>query len=494
MKKLSIFILAIVLCLPAYLSARSTTGFDTLTDYRPVGELRLWTFVKDDSTIGTLISTIVAEDKINEIDAIIINQRLSLDYNKIGTPYKMSITNDHLVSLAGHYLGDRMNLVINDQNERMEMTREGTNLSGFYTRDGNKIDQERKLASDIFAVESNFLDLYELYWASKDLTSGMTVSDTLYMFQTMTVTPLEATVTDFVRIRLYNEVFDSVFVINYTQPDEMIHYVTADKRLVKAIIPNQNTKAYLDLVKAPPQKSSSTNQTKQFSINKSPMKISISILIYFFIGMLTFIFLAKKIYNQANIYLALVVGAFSYLIIIFTQNPIVTYLVENIFVPKVISGGESPFIWGALPALAVGILQEPLKLLALYGLATWGGFNKKYYLALGALLGIGFAVAEAGYLANGVDSSLLFGLLLIERASIIIFHVISAAIYGHMLLKSIKSVLSALLIAILINFSLHYLPVFLQTRIATQDLMTVLFALISIFYLLGAMIYFKKND
>ena len=63
---------------------RTVPGRSSLEAHRPLGEIRIWTFVQDDSTIGTLRSQIVDKTSIEGTPGYVIEEQLNLDFTRVG--------------------------------------------------------------------------------------------------------------------------------------------------------------------------------------------------------------------------------------------------------------------------------------------------------------------------------------------------------------------------------------------------------------------------
>ncbi|MCH7689786.1 MAG: hypothetical protein IIA17_01915, partial [candidate division Zixibacteria bacterium] len=227
-------------------SQRVAPATENITDYRHVGEMRVWTFVVKDSSIGQLISIVKDELDFAGVPALEIQQNLQLDYNKIGAPRKLQIKGSQYITKRGEYLGSNLEIIVNGQSEKIELERDGNFIKGYMTRSGREIDQETELPPTMFAADRQFLDQIEMLLATRDIKVGESIFDSFFVPQTMYIEKISAFVESFDLITLYNEVRDSLFVIQFSRPQEMVVYFSADKRLLKAELPNQNTKIYLD--------------------------------------------------------------------------------------------------------------------------------------------------------------------------------------------------------------------------------------------------------
>jgi hypothetical protein len=155
-KQIFVLLLASLFVCPGLVAQRVLDKAPSVEKFRPIGEVRLWTFVVKDSAIGRLISTVSGRKKVDGIDGVTLTERLNLDYNMIGSPMKIEIEGDHFVSLNGYYLGDKRTITVNEQTEKQEVERDGDRIEGYFTRAGKKNDQEMACPEATFAIENNF--------------------------------------------------------------------------------------------------------------------------------------------------------------------------------------------------------------------------------------------------------------------------------------------------------------------------------------------------
>lgn len=486
MKKSIFFILFLFLTGQSSILSREISGSDKFIDYRSLGEIRAWTFIVKDSTIGTLISTVKDEIEINNIDGYLIKEKLKLNYEKTGSSLKMNIESEHYVDSKGFYLGDKMQLKINDQDEKLELERSDEMLKGFTTRGGNEIDQSHTFKKNGYAVENNFIDQYELFLAMRDIKVGDIIEDSIFIPQSMTMGNIKAEVKDFINLRVYNQVFDSVFVIQYSEPQEQTHYFTLDKRLIKAVIPAQDLKIYLDVVTKLPEA-----LTKSVASKRSILDMVIIYFIYLIAGIISLLFFIKDGYRWSLSYISLFIGGIIFIIIIFTQIPLQIKLMNNLFIPRVKLGG-SPYFWGMLPALSAGAIQEILKALTIILIIKVSRIKGYKYIIIGAMCGVGFGIVEACYLVGGADSSQLFSISLLERGFMILFHTTSGALLGYAYSVSLNKLSIFAVLMIIVNSIFRYLPVFVQFQSAPPEMLSILLAFISMGLLFFTMLLFKK--
>ena len=469
---------------------RSLQAAPDFESYRPVGDIRGWTYVAKDSAIGQLISTIKQEIEIDGIDGFEMNQVLQFDYNKIGTDRRQRIRSSHYVSRTGAYLGDNMVLDLNDETEELELERDGDKLKGYYTRGDNKIEREIEYDRNGFAADILFLDMYENFLAMRDIKVGDTIYDSVFVPQTMLVEKVQAYVEHFGLVTLYNQVRDSVFLIRFTQPQVMIFYFSPKKQLVKAEFLAQQMKAYLDIAR---RVSPEALGAPSFGFTRFVSLIP-NYGVYLFIGVLALFFLAGHQTRNPNLYVFILVGAAGYIIAVFTQVPFQTYLAESVFLKKV-SGGGSYFFWAIVPALPAGIIQEFIKLGIILGIRKYLKTERSGLLVFGAAAGAGFGIAEASYIVSQLPTAPVWSIALVERGFFILFHATTGVLLSLILFKNtIGRRLILLVTVILANCILRYLPIFVQSGSTDAKLIYILIPIIPILLLAYSVHLIKANQ
>ena len=183
-----------------------------------------------------------------------------------------------------------------------------------------------------------------------------------------------------------------------------------------------------------------------------------------------------------------------YLIIPFTQIPLQEFLFNEYFIPHVLEAGESALTWGILPAITAGLIQEILKFIAILVLIKFIFTKKMPHITSGVLVGLGFGLIEATYLASGTPSAFLFSVNLLERIFLIIFHVAAGACIGYALKKGLKEAIPFLLLTIILNSSFRYMPIFAQSKTLTPELLGILLAFISISFVTLILFLTKREN
>ena len=296
-------IISFILLIATVSAAREHKKVNHFYEYRPSGEFRLWTFIVEGTVIGELRSTVKDEKSIDGETAISVEEKLNLDYTKVGGQLKMDYSNNMFFTGSGLFLGLNSKLEINEVKGGLDLKRDGEYLTGISIRGENEFDENVSFNRDKFAIENNFLDQYELFWAMRDFKVGDIIEDSIFNWQSLSYSKLIAKVDTLDYKSLYKKLYDSVFVIVYQQPLEQIHYFTHDNRLVKAIMPTLNQKVYLDAVRVPSQSDMNRIPARGASI----METIFAFLIYLGFGFFSIIFFIKQGYRSLVTYLFFII-------------------------------------------------------------------------------------------------------------------------------------------------------------------------------------------
>ncbi|MCK4462431.1 MAG: hypothetical protein KAW46_11545, partial [candidate division Zixibacteria bacterium] len=330
-------------------------------------------------------------------------------------------------------------------------------------------DQQYHFSADGFAADVYLLDMHELFLAMRDIKVGDTISDTMFVPQIMQKQYVEATVNMFVNKQVYKgALFDSTFVIVYSQPQRQAFYFTPDKRLVKVEIPSLQLKAYLDIVRVfDVGASEETDHALGGFVARLPVFTA-----YLILGLASLVFFAGRAYRRPVTWLAFLSGGVAYLPVIVTQMPLQMYLVERLLIPG-IAGGGSPYFWGLFPALTTGVTQELLKvgLILLFGILA--KLRTDRMVIIGAVCGAGFGIVEGCHLAMLAINVELFSWHLLERGFMILFHTTSGALLGYGLAAGFTSRRLMLILSTMILFDafLRYLLVFVHQNVINVQMM-----------------------
>jgi hypothetical protein len=454
---------------------RSVARSSSFTAYRSMGEYRLWTFISRDSVVGTLVSTVSENTDMGGTPGIVINEKLSYDYHKIGSALSIELQSKHVVSPQGYYLGDDMNLTVNDQTSRVFLNREGSEISGYFTRGSEKIPQSVPFPQTGFAWDANLVDQLELFLAMRDLKVGDTITDSILEPQAMIISPVRMIVERFGNIRLYNQVFDSAFVIHVVEPQESRAYFTPDKRLAKVEIPGTSTKIYLDAVRKA-SASSVAKPSAAITLGRILQAIPSFIIYLIFAALSVFLFVAKG-FKKHSAYLAFAAGCVLFWTIPFIQVPVQQLLMKSVVFPEV-TGGGSIFVWSILPSLLTAVMQVVVLLFGLIGVAWWRSAKTSDLAVIGAFCGAGFGLLEGSYVSLISSAAPVASLALLERAFMILFHATAGVLIGVAYMRGLRSAMAAAGLMIMANFVFRYSPIFVQQKIVSVQVMYFVFAFV----------------
>jgi len=484
--------LIIFICLMFSVSAqaqRSTQASKSFNDYRPIGETRLWTFLLKDSTIGQLISTVEKETKINGESGYALNDRIYLDYGKVGNPVIIDVSGQHYVSSNGKYLGNDLKFIINTQEERLNFKKDNDNITGFVTRLGEEVDFEISCPENRFAIDNNFMDHYEAYLAMRDLKVGDTISDSIFMPQTGLMGMIEGQVVGYSWQQLHKTLFDSVFVIRLTSPQNMEMFFTPDKKLLKVNIHSINMRIYLDAIQQRPE---SKLQVSSFTL-KEFIKLLPAYSVFIIIGFITaLLFFSRKLLSRFGL-ISFCIGLLSVSIVIWVQLPIQNYLFKLLYAPS-IAIGEASFFMGLMTIIPAGIIQEGLKIICILLVLTLLKSKRDNSILIGILFGVGLGIAEASYLVSIVPPQEIFSWGLLERVSWIMFHVISGALIGWAYYNGKGKLILTLGITMLLNIILRSLPFLSPIDILPIEMIVILYAIIVLIFLSVSLFIIKKQS
>jgi len=459
----------------------------SVTNFRPIGESRIYTIMVKDSVMGHLKSTIKKRVQVDDVNGVAIEQELLLDYTLIGGDRKISIVGQHFVSDRGYYLGDNKIITSQGRSETLKLSRTGERIAGSFTRGGNPVELSEEVPSNTFAFDNNFFDQLELIIAMQRLEVGETIEQDIVEPQSLLRSRLKAVVEGFEYMRLHKTLADSVFLINVFEPQPMLLYFSKSRRLLKTEIENQKMTIYLDRVISPPAKSGRRTQI-------GLMEVLLNIPGYFvnlILASLAALFFIGRGCRWRATYLAFGGGVLLFAAIPVTQIPLQNFLMEQIFIPGIKAGG-SPFLYGILPSLAAGVIQETLKLAAVLGIIRILKVKSYQFLAIGAVIGAGFGFVEACYLNTMIGSFVLVSMVLVERISFFLFHVTSGAMMGLSQSVSNGRLAVTITITIMFNTLLRYLPLFVRQQSVDLKLMYLIMAVLVLCLLMLALFRAKS--
>lgn len=464
---------ALLICSPVIQaqSDRRVTASISIESYRPLLEQRIWTFSYRNQTLGHLVSLVKEKSIIDGQQAIVLQQKLELDYAAAGTERKVFIEGQHLITLDGRYMGDRKDIIINDKKERFEFTRRDDLVEGFFTREGNRFERTASMGGTEHAWDANFFDQLEILLAGYDLVTGAILTDSVYVPRTMLVEQIRGKVEGFLRVELWKNRFDSVFMIRFSEPQEYLCYFTPDKRLVRADIIGQEIRVYQDAIilpRAAPQKRTVTTAVqKQIPPASSrPLWVRIIAVIphalsYLIFASLALLLLSRpKEIRSRNGLLAIALGFFASILILLAQTHLLEGAIFHALALKVQEGG-SLLLWGLLPAILIAAVQDLSMLGSLFVLKFSRALTGMRLVYIGTIVGAAFGFGEAIYL-SWISNFSLFSTAILDRGMFILFHALSGCLYGLAFNRGKSATILTFVIILLVHAFLRYLPILVQ--------------------------------
>ncbi len=479
---------ACLLAIPGLVQAqRAVPGRSSVEAHRSMGEIRIWTFIQDDSTIGVLRSQVAGETEIDGISGYVIEEELTLDFTKVGQVSQIQVTGEHYIAADGSYLGDDIRVTVGERTGQLEMERDGARIVGKGRSGETSRDIDVPFAPGGFAIDNYMIDQYELYFAARGLREGDKIEDTIFVPRDQLTTVIKGEVVGWQWQQLWRGVLDSVFYVQLTQPATMQLFINRDLSLRKLYVPSQDLRVYLDVVTVQEQA-----QVESFGLSKIVTLIP-HCLMYLVIGFVAILLFAGAQLRSPTVWLAAGVGGVSFVIIVLVQFPIQNYLFENVFGPRSGAG------WSALPAaflavLPAGIVQEGLRLLGVFVMDKWRIIGRSRLPAIGAAIGGGMGIVEACYLDSVVPEALLFDWAFLQRILFIFFAATAGTFIGYGYRRAGTALWKWLLIALVLNVLLRLLPVFAQLRVMDSGLIYLTTGFIVVVLMLVGVMVLRREE
>jgi hypothetical protein len=471
-------------------SPRTIKGVSRVEDFRPVGDRRLWTFVSKDSVFGQLVSGVKEKTVVDGEEALVLEGGMRVDFRQMGGQAVSAIHSEYKVSVQGCFLEDNLTFQLpENRSEEYRFSRKGTSLEGYYTRGGTNVEQTIPWPKPYYAFDGNFVDQLELYLATRDLTEGAYISDTLFVPQLLSFTSLTAQAGAVEWRELWKGKFDSVIGIHFTEPQRMSAFMTLDHRLIRLDFPGQQYRVFQDVVKQAPVPGQPAATPKE-----APQRGTISYIAlaaqYFAYGVvaaLVLLLVAAKAYRWPDSYVGLLFGAIVFGLVLITQIPAQKFVVTKILIPG-LRQGDTLYFLGLLPALVGGIVQECLKLLGIYAVQYHRQPSAMRLVLVGGFVAAAFGVAEACYL---VEPTTLLSWQLFERSSRICYHIASGVVLGVALGSESQKKIALFGGLVTINSLMLYLPVFAQRALFSPRSLHFALAGIALLSLMAAVVLSK---
>ena len=435
----------------------------SMSDYRPMDNLRVWTFTYQAQDMGRLVSFIDGETEINDRPAIRIDRKFTMDYKLLNESRQVEIEGSSFVARSdGTYLGDDIRVTTDTVSERLKLEVDDRTVGGFFTRGGTEVERSLPWPADAYAWDANFVDQLEIFLPFQPISVGAEFVDSVFQPQSLLWTRVAGYCDDYYYMEIYRNKFDTVYAIHLTEPMPMDLYYTPKRELVRADFLAQAIRVYQDLnAKAQPEGESRSAPTPPL-VDRFSMERVGQYLVYIVIGLLGLAFFVRGFFRRVESYLALAIGGAIFLVVLPTQVPLQENLLAGIEGPL----GLEHFL---LPTAVAAVIQEVLKLVAIGLVIRLFRPQPGRTTGIGAAVGAAFGVVEAIYMAGLSMEAASFWFIL-RDGSLILFHVVSGYLLGTALEQGGKRWLHMLGLTILLHLVIRFLPALSFVGMLDQEL------------------------
>lgn len=478
----NILVLSFVLLAGLTNIAAGVAPVKSIDEYRAEDSKRTYLFLTDNQQFGMLESVYEGEAEFDGTDVFKFEEKLSFDYNALGNPTKIAIINRHYVNQDGTYIGTDLSAAIDTNYQNLHLKRVGDTVVGFFNFNDVKQNINIELPPHFFSIDNNMIDQFEAFLAFKGINVGDTILDTVFVPQVTQKTVFRGVVEDYVGIN-YGQLYDSAYLINFTDPAIQKVYFTKDYKLIRVDLETQNITVILS--EDPMEKFAPPKPTFGFSdfIAQLPYYA-----IYLIIGGIFSIPFIRKQYKNRDIYIALILGGAICSLMSVTQVPLQKWYANAYLIPGLKEGG-SLYFYGMFNALISGVVQELLKVALIAAIFFVRRPTLKPMTAIGLFCGLGFGIFEAcsitgAALQSGVMSIFSWGMF--ERIFAILFHATTGAIIGYSLVRGLKFVLILWPITVIVHSFINYMIIFLHRNVIDVAIFELIVAFIDIIFVLVA--------
>ncbi len=456
---------------------------------RAQNEKRTWIYLLDEKEFGTLESIYKGRKSFKGRMAEKYEEVLTLDYTALGQDFILNIKNDHYVDNSGGYIGDEMHAVAGEQKQELLLKRVGDSIKGRFVSNGVENPVAVAVASRIMAYDNNMVDQLEMFLGLYDIKIGDTISDTIFVPQTTTTSPIKIIVESFEPVR-YGQMLDSAYQCRMLEPSEMVLFFTRDNKLVRMV---HQTQKIITILKENPLerfKPRSQPYTLGSFISQAPIYF-----LYIIFGFIISLPVIRRYYKRPEIYLLLILGALMYPLVRFTQIPLQTWYSLDYMIPS-ISGGGSPFGHAFIMSLTAGVIQETLILLPLILIFFTRRPSMRSLIILGIFCGIGFGIYSAGAISGTAFQSGAMPLLswnVFRQFFIILFHATGGAALSFGLAGGIRRLALSWVALSLIHAGWRYLVIYYQRGSIDLGIYTLIVALVAVLTVLAVYILIRRR-
>lgn len=470
---------------------RSYKAPNSIEQIRKGKQVRLWTFTQRGEEFGRLISRVDGTERLDGRLATIVYDTLTLDFSKFSSASLMQAWGKQYLSSVGTYLGSDLNLPGQDGVEELVLRTDADpdrkTISGYFTREGRKLNRSVTISHDMFGWDIYLLDQLELWLGMQSFAVGDTLSDTLFSPQSMVTVPVFGIVDQFMNREIYQNKFDSVFVVELEQPQPLQLSFSPRGELVRVDFKGQNIRAYLDYIGT-----IANEKSAQTSSAKSGMSTTTVFRWFLFVlmGGVALLLLAVKGLKSSATWLALLAGIVIGLILIFIMTPLQSWLVKNLLTESTVTDSII-YLW-IVPALVLALGQELFKALGIYGLVWWQNPKEFLLVSIGSAIGVGFGLCESAYQTWNFQLPSVIDWTLLGHLFMVLFHAVAGAMIGWALLRGRGMLLAIIGLNVLVNGLIHYLPGLVVAGTIEQQLVQLSTALIATVYLMVAFLIFRR--
>nr|MBN2277011.1 PrsW family intramembrane metalloprotease [candidate division Zixibacteria bacterium] len=461
----------------------------SISEFRERGSVRKYIFYMNEQEFGRLESKCAGEKDFDDRPSYRFDEKLHLDYSAFGRDYVLDIDNRHYVDDRGYYVGDEMKLKSSGQSQTLHLGVQGDGVAGYYTRNQNREEVNLPMAIPFFAVDNNLIDQYEIFLAMHNIRIGDTLSDTIFIPQSLYRAAFKIVIENFIPVR-YGDMADSAYVCRFLLPNDQTMYFTRDKKIIKLSQPSQKLEVILSespLDKMAPPKS-------PFGFEDFFWRIPVY-LVCLAVGLVFAIPFLRKYFRQPELYLILILGGFLFPLINQIQLPLQRWFAENYMIPGIKSGG-SIYYYGLYSALISGLVQETLKLIPVALFFMWRHPGRNLTIALGVFCGLGFGIHEAASLSGAAYQSgalSIFSMAMFRYLMTILFHAVTGGAFGYALHRGWIKVIIVWLALVVIHAFINYLFIFVQKAVFDVTILEILTILIYLLLLLAVYLMVRRS-
>lgn len=471
---------------------RSIKASTSVESFRPVGDLRIWRFFAKQTTFGQLTSTVTGRRDAGGQPALTVKESLQIDFAKIGGEAQEIVSGETYVTSTGSFAGCDLKVGPPETAERLMMTPSDGELTGFYTRGGEKNEISQPWGKESFFWDAHLVDQLEVFLAMHDLAIGTIISDSIFLPQSLMRTRIAGKVVYFMWQEIYKGKIDSVFVIRLTEPSAYQLYFTPDKKLVRVDMVEQGLRVYQDLVRQTGVGTTSEPVTPgraPFSLRALVFKLP-HYFAFVVIAGLSILLLAARAFRWPESYLSMCAGIVLYVMMSLAINPMLIWMAQHWVNLQSTSGG-SLYLAGTVLPLLTGLIQAGLMYSGIFFAGRLSGVRPYQWCGLGAFLGAAFGLAESIHV-SGWQIQILFDWALLERSIMIVMYAASGALIGRFMNEERVYLVWGIVGATLVNGTIRFLPLLVQTRKIGIEAVHLVMAIGVVIYLLIVVVLSKK--